>query len=120
MLVVCMVLSKGVSNFKEVNRSVKLNPLSADSDGDGFSDRLELAYWNTNPAVAECLLVKGVVDGSLAGPCSAAALAAIAAPFAGTEYAAYLIDTDGDGLTDFAESKLGTDPKQKDTDGDGT
>ena len=28
------------------------------------------------------------------------------------------VDSDGDGLTDFAEQRIGTDPASKDTDGD--
>ncbi|PLX24956.1 hypothetical protein C0580_03450 [Candidatus Parcubacteria bacterium] len=35
------------------------------------------------------------------------------------EYNPYYDDTDGDGLTDFMENMLGTDPEEADTDGDG-
>ncbi|PJF45963.1 MAG: hypothetical protein CUN48_16220, partial [Candidatus Thermofonsia Clade 3 bacterium] len=80
-----------------------------DSDGDGLSDAQE-ALLGTNPQVA--------AD----GPARLTALTTQAAT-ALTSAPAVLVDdgrdSDGDGLTNFQEQFLGTNPLDTDTDGDG-
>ncbi len=65
---------------------------NADTDGDGLSDFDELLCFNTNPKKAD-----SIKDGVSDADC----------------------DSDGDGLTNIEEKNIGTDPMNKDTDGDG-
>ena len=71
------------------------NPLLADTDGDGISDKLEIGELIDQPLDKDS---DGTIDA-----------------LDDTDNT----DTDGDGLSDTLEAKLGTDPKKSDSDGDG-
>ena len=70
-------------------------PTLIDSDGDGLNDNEEQRGW-----VVNVILIDGTVS-------SRTVTSDI-----------HLADSDGDGLTDKEESKLGIDPRNKDTDAD--
>ncbi|MDF7808818.1 lectin-like protein [Pontiellaceae bacterium B12219] len=79
-----------------------LNPLSADTDGDGLSDYAEINTYHSNP------FSKDSDDDGLGDANEL---------IHGTDL--NQIDTDGDGLEDAAELSAGLDPLNVDTDGDG-
>ena len=91
----------------EVRRKVYSNPLISDTDGDGHNDGLEKRD-NSDPALADTdgdglsdqeeLTYKYKEATNLLNPAVA--------------------DTDSDGLSDGLEHQLGTNPKDKDSDGD--
>jgi hypothetical protein len=114
---------------------VTTNPLAADSDSDGISDRLELIA-GLNPTVADAQHFSDddgdgvnaareaggwrICIGGLRRPdpqggwiCGTGATARIVTASDGDN------DADDDGLSDFVEFSLGTDPSNADTDGDG-
>ena len=83
-----------------VETANQTNPLLADTDGDGFDDHFELE----NRAAGFDPLVKDTRGCDPVSPLT---------PGCGVR------DADGDGLSQFAERWLGTDPTQADTDRDG-
>jgi len=99
-----------------------LNPLKADTDGDGLNDGDEVNTYNTDPLEKDTD-GDGVDDGDEVEAGTDPLKAEEAAPANATEANvtenASEIDSDGDGLTDAQEAVLGTNPNQVDTDGDG-
>jgi hypothetical protein len=95
------------------------DPTKGDSDGDGLTDAYETSVSHTDPLAADTDRdglndAAEVAAGSDAGRADVPA-AARAAGFGGTAN----LDTDGDGLSDGYEQKLGLDPLVADTDHDG-
>ena len=95
------------------------DPTKGDTDGDGLTDAYETSVSHTDPLSADTNH-DGITDaaeiaqGKDAGHADIPA-AARAAGFGGTAN----LDTDGDGLSDAYEQKLGLDPLVADTDHDG-
>jgi hypothetical protein len=93
------------------------NPRSKDSDGDGLPDNMEYngfaTFKDSNPCMQDSdgdgLLDIDEEPGCKFNPDPNCV--------GGTDYKGR--DTDGDGLSDLCEAKLGTDPKNPDHDGDG-
>jgi len=101
----------GLDTLEELDRNT--NPLAADTDGDGLSDRAESVWTDTDPLVADTN-DDGTDDGE-SDP-DGDGLTNVEEVDAGSDplYA----DVDGDGLTDPQELANGTDPFDPDTDGD--
>ncbi|MFI7316877.1 DUF3289 family protein [Streptomyces venezuelae] len=92
----------------------KLNPKSADTDGDGLSDFAELGYRSSTPLKADTDgdgTKDGAEDPDKDGLTTARELKLRTTPTRA--------DTDQDGLADARELKLRTEPAKADTDGDG-
>ncbi len=96
-----------------------LDPNEADTDGDGITDGYELIVLGTEPDLADSDF-DGISDGlelSLGLDPTVADNpdpdAVLVAPDD------MLLDTDGDGITDWGEEMAGTDADNPDTDGDG-
>ncbi|MCA9516759.1 MAG: hypothetical protein KC635_17580 [Myxococcales bacterium] len=85
------------------------DPTVADTDGDGLVDGAEVLNHHTSPLDADTD-GGGVADG-------AEILNGLNPLVPGDDLE--LFDTDGDGLSDALEARLGTDPTAADTDGDG-
>ncbi len=83
----------GLSDVEEAGLGT--NPLSGDTDGDGFGDYAEVNTWGTDPTVAD-----NDNDGD-------------------GQPDAFDTDDDNDGLSDADELLNGSDPFNPDTDGDG-
>lgn len=88
----------GVANEEEA--SARTDPLLHDTDGDGFSDRFEL---DRRPQGFDPLVKDARGCDPLSGPTRGCAPS----------------DADGDGVSNFAEAFLGTDPGSPDSDLDG-
>jgi uncharacterized repeat protein (TIGR01451 family) len=86
----------------DLDPSTKTDPKDPDDDGDGLCDGPQSV--GTLCIAGEDLNANGRVDAGETNPLN---------PDDG------LADTDGDGLSDLEEGRLGTDPKLPDTDGDG-
>lgn len=108
----------GVSDYDELYVD-GTNPLLAaddgmdtrlDSDGDGLTDVVELAY-GTDPDDSDTD-GGGLSDGAEVYEWGTD-------PLDDSDDAAYTLDTDGDGLIDIVEGWYGTDPELADTDGGG-
>lgn len=79
-------------------QSVGTNPVNRDTDGDGLSDGQEIEGWSIQIVWANTREPEGELYKVAPDP--------------------LLVDTDFDGVTDFNESKNGSDPRKADTDGD--
>ena len=102
----------------------RLNPLKADTDGDGFDDGWEYFFWYYAKIGAVTNGVWGRLEGrryDIANPATGTRISSdeIAAAFNPHVVAVGGRDFDGDGLTDFEEYVLGTNPCDWDSDGDG-
>ncbi|MDZ7706934.1 MAG: hypothetical protein U5J97_03370 [Trueperaceae bacterium] len=94
------------------------NPLDPDTDGDGLSDGFELTL-GSNPQVDDAADFidtdqDGLSDTDETSNCDIAVNGATRNACSSK----YEPDTDGDGLPDLLERRLGTDPQRADTDGD--
>jgi Bacterial Ig domain/Bacterial TSP3 repeat len=94
----------GLTNAEEF--ALHLNPAQADSDGDGVPDGDEVHLYHTNPHE---------IDSDGDGMPDGWEIAHFLDPLHNDSAA----DPDGDGLTNFQEMTLGTDPQKWDTDDDG-
>lgn len=95
------------------------DPLNPDTDGDGLSDGFELTL-GSNPQVDDAAdFIDTDQDGlSDTDETSSCGIVVNGDPRDACS-SKYEPDTDGDGLPDLLERRLGTDPQQADTDGDG-
>jgi len=87
------------------------DPNNPDTDGDGLNDGQEINTYNTNPK-AKDTDGDGYTD-------SEEVLQPYSDPNDPTDPDVQTVDSDGDGLSDGLEIQLGTDRRNKDTDGDG-
>jgi hypothetical protein len=90
----------GLSDKEELERGT--NPLNPDSDGDGLKDGDEVHQWASNPLSRD-------TDSDGLSDLEETVLHTIPT----------LSDSDGDGLNDKVETSHGTDPLKADTDADG-
>ena len=102
----------------------RLNPLKADTDGDGFDDGWEYFFWYYAKIGAVTNGVWGRLEGrryDLAAPATGTRISSdeIAAAFNPHVLSVAGRDFDNDGLTDLEEYVLGTNPCDWDSDGDG-
>lgn len=79
-----------------------------DTDGDGISDNLELRGWVVTVTLADGTVTTRQVTSD----------PGIVGLSAGTDENLLAADTDGDGLDDALERRIGSDPRSPDTDGD--
>jgi len=100
--------SDGLEDGAEVQQ-YNTNPTKADTDGDGLSDGAEVRQHGTDPTKAD-------TDGDSYDD-GAEVNRYNTDPTDPDDYPG--VDSDGDGLSDEAEEKRGTDPNDPDTDGDG-
>ena len=107
-----------------VLNGMRLNPANADTDGDGFNDGWEYYFWY----YAKVGAITNGVWGRLEGRRYSRALPATGTRIAPSEIVEAFdplrdngigLDFDRDGLTDFEEYVLGTNPVDWDSDGDG-
>lgn len=106
------------------NTGARLNPLKADTDGDGFDDGWEYFFWYHARIGAVTNGVWGRLEGrryDIAAPATGTRISPeeIAEAFDPHRPAVGGRDFDGDGLTDLEEYALGTNPCDWDSDGDG-
>lgn len=103
---------------------IRLNPVKADTDGDGFNDGWEYYFWYYAKVGAITNGVWGRLEGrrySVTAPATGTRISPeeIARVFDPLDKGDVSRDTDGDGLTDLEEYALGTNPIDWDSDGDG-
>jgi hypothetical protein len=112
----------GLSNTQE--GVLGTNPRSADTDGDGVNDRVEVGNVSQPNDTDGDRLIDAVessrqdIDGDGVNNQSDPANNDPCTPNANNA-ACGAFDSDGDGLTNAQEGTLGTDPRNPDTDGDG-
>jgi hypothetical protein len=94
----------GLSNAEELERG--LDPLNPDTDGDGILDSVDDFDGGEDPGIG--LPCNADFDCGAGLVCVEGACLYVDG-----------VDSDGDGLSDFDEGLLGTDPYNPDTDGDG-
>ena len=102
----------------------RLNPLKADTDGDGFDDGWEYFFWYYAKIGAVTNGVWGRLEGrrfDLAAPATGTRIPSEEIVAAFNPHVAMVAgrDFDDDGLTDLEEYILGTNPCDWDSDGDG-
>jgi len=113
----------GLTNAQEA--LLGTDPTDADTDNDGLTDGEEVLEHSTNPLDSDTdndgLSDGEEVDGvdSPATPTVATGVSDPLDPCSPTAGAACTTDTDGDGLTDYIEGQIGTDPNDPDSDNDG-
>ncbi|MEM8594307.1 MAG: hypothetical protein AAGF06_05760 [Pseudomonadota bacterium] len=98
----------GLTNAQEA--ALGTDPDKVDTDGDGQNDKVEVGDDVANPANSSSEDAPDKIDAL--DPCYPSVSVAVCDR--------NVADADRDGLSDVQEAQLGTDPKNPDTDGDGT
>ncbi len=121
----------GLTDYQE--KLYGTDPYKADTDDDGLSDYEEIKIYGSNPLKADTNR-DGIKDGDSVkrglDPAGKGKLKSLSADKGGSskkikaleeklKKMKMIIDSDGDGLTDYQEKLYGTDPFNPDTDGDG-
>ncbi|MDO8584221.1 MAG: hypothetical protein Q7R83_03530 [bacterium] len=101
----------------EEEKTLGTNPLVVDTDGDGYGDDLEVIVYKTDPLKITTKAEIAAAESDLPVKQSVVPMEAIVAAKAAEE-TELTADTDRDGLLDRQEMSLGTDPQERDTDGD--
>ncbi len=104
----------GLSDEEEKTR--KTNPEKADTDEDGFSDAMEIGSMGTDPLKPDPLTAGPTrIPNAALSVTTSEEVPASRVPIRSSTMTE---DTDSDSLSDEEESSAGTDPRNKDSDGD--
>ncbi|MCB0974708.1 MAG: DUF11 domain-containing protein [Actinobacteria bacterium] len=113
----------GLTNAQEA--TLGTDPTDPDTDDDGLTDGAEVLEHSTNPLDFDTDN-DGLSDGEEVTGTDNPSTTPVAAgtsdpldPCSPTVGSACTLDTDGDGLTDYIEGQIGTNPSNPDSDGDG-